>query len=153
LNTVLACDERRKKYFVLLLFLLFLFCLRVLGQFLVAFFNVPFLPPMRQWFSGLLPYPELLVCQVLIIILYGKVCRDFAHGRGYFIKPNLRLGTNLLRFGWVYLAAMIARYMIRMYLYPDQRWTGGLIPIFFHWVLDSFILIVGRYHRKSAVHV
>jgi hypothetical protein len=43
---------------------------------------------------------------------------------------------------------MVIRYVIRMSLYPDQRWTGGSIPIFFHWVLASFILLVGRYHLR-----
>ena len=37
---------------------------------------------------------------------------------------------------------MIIRYVIRMSLYPHERWTGGLVPIFFHWVLAWFLLIV-----------
>ncbi len=116
---------------------------------MVAFFNVTFLPPMKEWFSGILPYPELLVSQILIIFLYGNVCLDFWQGKGYFVKPNLRLGMNLLRFGWLYLGAMILRYIIRMTLHPDQRWVGGCIPIVFHWVLASFILVLGTYHRTT----
>ena len=140
----------RKRYFWILSILLFLFCLRVLGQFLVAFFHVGFLPPMEQWFSGLLPYPELLTSQILIIGLFVKICRDFARGSGYFATPNYRLGLNLMRSGWVYLGAMILRYIIRMWLRPDQRWTGGCIPIFFHWVLAAFVLTLGHYHRNKA---
>jgi hypothetical protein len=64
-----AALERR--YFWVLIALLLLFCLRVLGQILVAFFKVSFLPPMEKWFSGLLPYPELLATQILIIVLYS----------------------------------------------------------------------------------
>lgn len=41
---------------------------------------------------------------------------------------------------------MILRYVIRMSLYPDERWMGGSIPIFFHWILASFLLLVGQYH-------
>jgi len=41
---------------------------------------------------------------------------------------------------------MIIRYVIRMCLYPHDRWTGGSIPIFFHWVLASFLLVLGTYH-------
>ena len=37
--------------------LLALFVLRVTGQALVAFLEVGFLPPMSEWYSGLLPYP------------------------------------------------------------------------------------------------
>ncbi len=39
--------------------------------------------------------------------------------------------------------------MIRMYLCPVERWTGGSLPIFFHWVLASFLLIMGLYHRRA----
>jgi hypothetical protein len=120
------------------------------GQALVAFFDVKFLPPMKEWFSGLLPYPELLVSQILIIFLYGKICVDFARAQGYFVIPSRRLGLNLLRFGYVYLGAMIVRYVVRMWLYPDQRWTGGCIPIFFHWVLASFLLVLGNYHWQAT---
>jgi putative CocE/NonD family hydrolase len=139
-----------KRYFWLLAALLFLFCLRVLGQVLVAFFGVTFLPAMEEWFSGLLPYPELLASQILIILLYGKICLDFARGHGYFVTPRRRLGVNLLKFGWLYLAVMIIRYVIRMGLYPHERWTGGSIPIFFHWVLASFLLVLGHYHWRAT---
>jgi putative CocE/NonD family hydrolase len=138
----------QKRYFLLLSALLFLFCLRVLGQVLVAFFGVTFLPPMEEWFSGLLPYPELLSSQILIIFLFGKVCLDFARDHGYFVVPRRRLGINLLKFGSLYLGAMIIRYVIRMALYPHERWTGGSIPIFFHWVLASFLLVLGHYHWR-----
>ena len=43
--------------------LLCLFVLRVLGQMLVAFRRVSFLPPMEQWQSGLVPYHVLLAMQ------------------------------------------------------------------------------------------
>jgi putative CocE/NonD family hydrolase len=143
-------SEMQRRYFWVLALLLFLFCLRVLGQILVAFFKVSFLPPMEEWFSGLLPYPELLTAQILIIVLYGKICLDFARGRGFFATPHRRLGTGLLAFGSLYLGVMILRYVIRMGLYPHERWTGGCIPIFFHWVLSSFILVLGSYHRRTT---
>ncbi|MCH7876029.1 MAG: hypothetical protein IH965_12105 [Gemmatimonadetes bacterium] len=40
---------------------------------------------------------------------------------------------------------MVIRYVIRMSLYLEERWTGGSIPIFFHWILASFMLLVGQY--------
>src|SRR2546422_879323 len=49
--------------------LLALFVLRVSGQALVAFLGVPWLPPMREWYSGLLAYPLLLPSQLLIILV------------------------------------------------------------------------------------
>ena len=80
----------------MLLVLLFLFCLRVLGQVLVAFFGRQPLA-MEEWFSGVLPYPELLTCQILIILLYGKICLDFFRGHGYFVTPRTSLGAICLR--------------------------------------------------------
>lgn len=60
---------------------------------LVAFFHVPFLPPLEEWYSGLIPYRWLLPSQFLIILLYGKVCRDFTRGGGTDIEctvPGIR---------------------------------------------------------------
>ncbi len=144
--------SREGRYAAWLWLLLGLFCLRVGGQLLVALVPVSFLPPMEEWYSGLLPYGPLLVAQILIILLYGKVCLDFTRGRGYFVVPQRRLGIGLLVFGSLYLAAMIIRYVIRMSLYPDERWTGGSIPIFFHWILASFVLLVGQYHWNRTRH-
>jgi uncharacterized protein len=140
----------QRRYFWVLATLLFLFCLRVLGQILVAFFHVSFLPPMEEWFSGFLPYPELLTTQILIIALYGKICLDFFRGYGLFSTPRRPLGTGLLIFGSLYLGVMVIRYIIRMSLYPHERWVGGCIPIFFHWVLSSFILVLGGYYWRTT---
>ena len=126
-----------------------LFCLRVLGQLVVATIEAGFLPPMEEWYSGLVPYPLLLVFQLLIIVLFGTVCLQFLRGRGWFVRPRARLGDSLLVFGAFYFAGMVLRYVLRMALYPSERWVGGSIPIFFHWVLASFILMVGHYHRRA----
>ncbi|MCI0350059.1 MAG: hypothetical protein L0Z53_11600, partial [Acidobacteriales bacterium] len=148
LRVIMSISARRRAPWLWLL--LGLFCLRVTGQMLVAFWGVSFLPPMSEWQSGLLPYPVLLISQLLIIALLAKVASDFTRERGYFAIPNARLGTGALCFGWIYLTAMVARYPIRMTLHPEARWFGGTIPIFFHWVLASFVLIVGYYHQRAA---
>jgi uncharacterized protein len=146
----LPAKTTQHRYLIVLCFLMSLFCLRVVGQALVAFFNVSFLPPMEEWFSGILPYPELLVCQILIVLLYGKICSDFARNRGYFVTPNPRLGGFLLQFGGLYLWVMILRYIIRMSLYPAERWVGGSIPTFFHWVLALFLIVLGGFHWSTT---
>jgi uncharacterized protein len=143
-------EPHSRRYSRVLLILLFLFCLRVIGQMLVAFLHVSFLPPMKEWFSGLLPYPELVVSQILIILLFSKVCSDFYRGTGYFVKLSPRFSSNLIIFGCVYFSGMIVRYVLRMSLYPDQRWFGGTIPIIFHCVLASFILVMARFNRGNA---
>lgn len=136
-----------RRFAILLWTLLFVFCLRVLGQMLVAFVGVSWLPPMEAWYSGLMPYPYLLPSQFLIIALYSKVCLDFTRGEGFFVRSRPVFGRSVLVFGYLYLTAMIVRYIIRLSLYPEARWFGGTIPIFFHWVLASFIIAFGLYHR------
>jgi hypothetical protein len=143
-------DSALRDHAAILWLLLLLFILRVVGQVLVAFFDAGFLPPMARWYSGLLPYPWLLASQAVIILVYGKVCVDFTRGQGFFVRPRRRFGVALLAFGALYLGAMLARYGIRMSLYPGERWTGGSIPTFFHWVLAGFLLVLGRYHWRES---
>jgi hypothetical protein len=112
----------------------------VLGQALVAFFGVTWLPPVERWYSGLVPYALLLPSQILIIGLMAKICADFTRGRGYFFAPPRRfLALSWLTFGYLYLAAML----LRAVLVWDRP-----IPIVFHWVLAAFILVVGESHRR-----
>lgn len=141
----------RFRYGWALLVLLFLFCLRVLGQILVMYLHVRFLPQAEEWFSGLMPYPKLLFSQFLIILVYGKICLDVFRGEGYFASSTGG-GIGLLIFASLYLGLMILRYIIRMTLYPKERWVGGCIPIFFHWVLSSFLLLVAVYYSQLAPH-
>ncbi|HET9403710.1 MAG TPA: hypothetical protein VFO57_03925 [Burkholderiales bacterium] len=128
--------------------LLALFAARVTGQALVAFLNVRFLPPMQEWYSGLMPYEYLLPAQIAIIALMTKICLDFTKGRGFFVEPRRFFSVYWLNFGYLYLAAMVLRYPVRMILHPEARWLGGTLPIFFHWVLAVFVIGVGLYHRR-----
>ena len=128
----------------LLWLLLALFVVRVAGQALVAFLGVTWLPPMAQWYSGLMPYVYLLPSQILIITLMAKICVDFTRGRGFFVQPRRFFATGWLWFGWLYLAVMVARYPVQKALHPD----GPVIPIFLHWVLASFVILVGLWHRR-----
>lgn len=141
----------RRRIAPLLWLLLSFFVLRVLGQLAVVLGIADFLPPMEEWYSGLLPYGFLLPAQILIIVVLAKVCLDLTRGRGFFAKPRRRLANGLLVFGFVYLAVMILRYVARMSLYPLERWTGGSIPTFLHWVLATFLLALGAdYRRRTA---
>ena len=127
--------------------LLFIFILRVLGQMFVAAGWRGFLPPMKEWYSGLIPYPWLVVCQIAIIIVYAKICLDFSRGQ---VVLQRGFGKWLLIFGSIYLAVMILRYVLRMTFHSEARWFGGTIPIFLHWVLATFLLLVGNFHWKHS---
>ena len=61
-----------------------LFAGRVLGQALVAFVGVPWLPAMEQWFSGVIPYPSLLIIQLLMLMLMIKITGEIWRGKGAF---------------------------------------------------------------------
>lgn len=135
----------------LLWLLTFLFFLRVAGQILVAFLGVSFLPPMKEWMSGLLPYPALLVSQIAILLFQCRVNCDFSRGRGYFIEPKPRAGRILRVLSFLYAGAMALRYVVTMTLYPERRWAGsGTIPIVFHLVLAAWLYAFARYHVLSA---
>ena len=116
-----------------------LFVLRVLGQALVVFLDVQFLPPMQAWYSGLMPYKYLLPSQIVIIAVMAKICADFSREHGFFFKPKKFFSTAWLWFGYLYLAAMIARAVL--------LWDRP-IPIVFHWVLAAFVITVGLSHRR-----
>ena len=123
----------------LLWILLALFALRVAGQLLAVAGVAPFLPPIDDWESGLLPYPVLLAAQIVIIAVLGVVCVQFTRGTGYFVRPQPWLAPTLWTAGWLYTTGMIVRYAI---LRRDA------IPVVFHIVLASFLLVVAHHHRR-----
>jgi hypothetical protein len=139
-----------RPYAALLGLLAALFLVRVVGQALVAFFAAPGLPPMGEWYSGLLPYPLLLPVQVVILAQLGWICADFARGEGYWVRPRPGLGRWLQRASYVYAGAMLVRYVVTMAVHPERRWLGtGTIPIVFHWVLAAYVFTLGRFHARG----
>ena len=135
----------RRAYAVVLGVLVFAFFLRVLGQVLVAFFQVEFLPPMAEWYSGLVPYPVLLPIQLLILVVQAKISLDIWRGSGFFAIRRARAGNVLCGFSYVYFAAMVLRYVLTMSFYPERRWFTGTLPIFFHWVLAAYLFVLGQF--------
>jgi hypothetical protein len=127
-------------------FFLALFVLRVLGQIVVVAFHPRWLPPMSQWYSGLIPYHFLLPIQLVMIFVMGLVAYDFVRDQGVFVVPRPDIGRGVVWFSYVYAASMAARYLISMFQHPDRRWFGGTIPIIFHFVLAAFLYVCGSYH-------
>jgi len=146
---VTRADSRR--YGLLLSVLAFLFFLRVLGQALVAFFDVRWLPAMAEWYSGLLPYRLLLPAQLAILFIQAAISTDLFRGHGPMAVQRPRVGWVLRWFGVVYFAAMVLRYALTMAWHPERRWLGtGTIPVVFHWVLATYLYILGRYHGRAG---
>lgn len=120
----------------LLIILLALFIARVTGQVLVVLAQPRWLPPMKDWYSGLLPYRFLLPSQIAIIVLMVMMIRQVVIGP----IPNDRLAMGVLGFATVYALSMFVRFVILRRRHPDYRWyEGGMIPILFHWVLAAFL--------------
>ena len=136
--------------FLLLLLLAKLFALRVVGQMVVARYHPTWLPPMHAWYSGLLSYPRLVVAQVIILATMAVILAQFWMGRGYFVDAKPGMGRSMVAWACVYVAAMVVRYVVRMWRPPDQRWLGGTIPIIFHCVLAAFLGVLGWFHASQG---
>ncbi len=127
-----------------------LFLARVMGQVLVGIYQPEMLPPWKEWYSGLMPYPWLLLSQLLLLMFMAVVNVDTARRSGRFHVTDARTRHRLMVFTALYAAAMAFRYGHRMVTLPDQRWFGGTIPIWFHFVLAAWVRLVAGPRRQSS---
>jgi hypothetical protein len=126
----------------------FLFLLRVVGQLEVLLAAPPWLPPMNDWYSGLIPYPILVPVQIAILMLMSALAmRETQAGRRTSIDPSC-WAPWLRRFAFVYFVVMWSRLWIQLLRGADNVIDAGGIPVAFHWVLALFLLVLGR--RPSA---
>jgi hypothetical protein len=123
-----------------------LFLLRVVGQLYVRLRRPAWLPPTEEW--NLTPYRLLLPAQIAILSLMAWLDVAFSLGEGVLVEPRPRLGEALLVFSYVYAGVMALRYVVRMTRMPSERWFGGTIPIVFHFVLASYVYVLGSYHAS-----
>jgi hypothetical protein len=123
-----------------------LFVLRVGGQVLVRLRRPAWLPPTEQW--NLTPYVLLLPTQLAILGLMAWIDVDFARESGFWVDARPVFGRAVLWFAYAYASVMAVRYAVRMSRMPEQRWFGGTIPIVFHWVLASFLFVLGSFNAS-----
>ena len=64
----------------------------VLGQLQVAVFGQGLLLPMDAWYSGLVPYPALLLLQLVILAIQFESSRELWVGTGAVTLPRPALG-------------------------------------------------------------
>jgi hypothetical protein len=140
----------RRGYAVVLGILASAFLLRVLGQVIVAVREVSWLPPMQEWYSGLMPYPLLLPVQLVILAGQAMISRDIWRGSGFFARHRPKMGRGLQWFSYVYFAGMVLRYVLTMTHHPERRWFSGTIPIFFHCVLAAYLFVLGRFSSSET---
>lgn len=123
----------------LLWLLLALFFVRVIGQIYVGLYQPAVLPVWDEWYSGLLPYPWLLLSQLVLLMWMTVLCYDNTRCQGYFFVESFRIKRRLRMIAALYAGAMLLRYVLTMTLKPEMRWLHGTIPIIFHCVLAGFI--------------
>lgn len=121
-----------------------LFFLRVIGQVQVLLWSPAWLPPMSDWYSGLLPYPVLLPAQIVILMLMSVlVVREGHAGRSVDGRPA-RWQCWVRSAALVYFVVMLLRLVIQMLRGADDVIAAGGIPVAFHWVLALFLLVLAR---------
>jgi uncharacterized protein len=128
---------------LLLWTLLALFVLRVLGQAIVMVWGPRWLPPPHQWYSGLIAYPYLLGFQLLFITAMSLMILGLHPRTGPFGAPSAGFATFCVAFSVPYYGFMIYRWIFRVLRNSQRRWYDTLIPIVFHCVLASFLLVYG----------
>jgi hypothetical protein len=110
---------------------------RVIGQVYIGIYgNVGVLshfPEWKHWYSGVLPYPVLLLSQILIIQLLTLMAYDYTRGIGFFFIESTRLRKVVRYFALLYFASMLVRLV----------WFNGdlIIPILFHCILALFLFV------------
>jgi hypothetical protein len=122
-----------------------LFAVRVGGQILVARRAPRWLPPMDEW--NLMPYRLLLPIQLAFIVVMTAIAAGAAAEREPFGGPHPSFGAFVIGLSAAYAGVMAVRYAVRMHRRPEQRWFGGAIPIFFHFVLAAFLFTWGSFLR------
>jgi len=105
----------------------------------------PLLPRFESWHGGVLPYPALLVAQLLIIAWFARTAWRFSRGEA---TANRRRGIFFLAFGTVYFLTMLARLMLGLTIYRESRWFTSYLPTSFHLVLASWLLLYGHFNYK-----
>lgn len=123
------------------------FCVRVGAQLLQARFELPGLPGFDAWHAGLLPYPLLVIAQLGIVALLGRVWLDFAREQ---VRPSRTSACIWLGLGIPYLILMLVRLVLGLTVLTAHPWFKQTLPALFHLVLASFMLGIGAFHWRHA---
>jgi len=138
-------DIITRRYVPWLWLMIGLFTIRVIAQPCSLLFKTKILPPFESWHGAVLPYPVLLLTQLLILAWLVLTARQFTNGS---VSPNHRLGVNILIFACIYFTLMLVRLVLGLTILSDHRWFASALPAFFHLVLASFLLLYGHFHFK-----
>ena len=129
-------------YATVMAVLLALFFARVLGQIVAATIAPPWLPPMRRWYSGLMPYRYLLPTQIVFLVVMAVTTLSIARRSAPLGTMAPAVGTWIIWASYAYALGMVVRSVRYASTPPGRR--GVLIPIVFHFVLAAFLFTYGR---------
>ncbi len=133
-------------YKSVLALLAFIFGLRVAGQLLVLYYEIPFLPVFERRHGATMPYATLLSVQVAIFFTMLIVIFRLA-----VIGYRPMAGIALKWLGSIYFASMTIRMIIGVSGVSETSWFDGAIPTAFHFVIAAYVTTVGvAIHRPSS---
>lgn len=121
-----------------------LFFLRVIGQVEVLLLSPAWLPPMQDWYSGLLPYPLLLPAQIALLMVMSIIAAHEMRGPTRARSHRARWQRVVRAVALGYFTIMLLRLAIQLLRGADDVIAAGGIPIAFHWVLALFLLVLAR---------
>jgi hypothetical protein len=124
-----------------------LFAVRVAAQPAALVVSATWLPSFESWHGGVLPYPMLLLSQIVILGWLAWTAHRFGSG---LIEPSPRLGRAALHFGTVYFVVMLVRLLLGVTVLAHVRWFASPLPAFFHLVLASYVVLFGLVHRGDS---
>lgn len=142
--------QRHRRYGTVLGALTLLFLFRVVAQLVTYGYPVPLLPAFDAWHSGVIPYPLLVLSQVLILWLMARATMRISMGQ---VVPNRVTAKRLLLAGGIYAAVMLARLGLGLTVLDHSEWFTHWLPAVFHLVLATFLLVLGGYHQTSSTPV
>ncbi|WP_129644833.1 hypothetical protein [Peristeroidobacter agariperforans] len=143
MNSLHALESNRGRVIVLWA-CTFLFWLRVVGQLEVLLAAPSWLPPMSDWYSGLIPYPLLVPVQIAILMLMSALAmREMQAGRRASSDSSHGMPW-VRRFAVAYFVVMVLRLVFQFARGADNLTDAGGIPVAFHWVLALFLLVLAR---------
>lgn len=132
----------RRVHSSVLVVLTFLFLFRVLAQLIQAEADLPYLPEFQSWDSGAVPYAVLVIAQCIIFGTMIALAWGVWTNR---LSPNRWRHRLCLIFGTIYFSSMFIRLVAGLTALNHVAWFAKPLPAFFHLVLASFILVLGRY--------
>jgi hypothetical protein len=144
---ILRASASEQGRLVVLWACILLFLLRVVGQLEVLLLAPDWLPPMYDWYSGLIPYPILLPLQIVILMIMASVVVREMQARHH--APG-QWKRRVRRMAIVYFALMLLRLIVQLTRGADSVIEAGGIPVAFHWVLALFLLVLARRNSTTG---